>query len=163
MDLLGLRDKVPIWLISISRKPGRNASYDFNYLVSPLVITPHHVSAAEADRSAKGKPATKTDFVLTIKDNLISLEAKDASLKEILEEIGRRMKVDVVAGIPDSWVQTSHVRYPEDTTGKDYGKSNVIVKGPTLFSHDEWGQEGNNHLSFYKGDLPCRPSYIRLL
>jgi hypothetical protein len=47
-----------------------------------------------------------------------------------------------------SSVQTSHVRYPEDTTGKDCGKSNVIVKGPTLFSYDQWGQEGNNHLSF---------------
>jgi type II secretory pathway component GspD/PulD (secretin) len=39
---------------------------------------------------------------LTIKDNLISLRAKDASLKEILEEIGRRMKIDVVAGLPDT-------------------------------------------------------------
>jgi hypothetical protein len=67
-----------------------------------LFITSHDVSAAEADRSPKGKPASKADFVLTVKDNLISLEAKNASLKEILEEIGRRMKIDVVAGIPDS-------------------------------------------------------------
>src|SRR5919109_774800 len=54
---------------------------------------------AETEKSAKGKPAAKPDFVLTVKDNLISLKAKDASLKEVLEEIGRRMKVDVVAGI----------------------------------------------------------------
>jgi hypothetical protein len=38
----------------------------------------------------------------TVEDNLLSLKAKDASLKEVLEEIGRRMKVDVVAGIPDT-------------------------------------------------------------
>jgi type II secretory pathway component GspD/PulD (secretin) len=54
----------------------------------------------EAERSPKGKAAAKADFVITIKNNLISLEAKDASLKEVLEEIGRKMKIDVVAGIP---------------------------------------------------------------
>jgi type II secretory pathway component GspD/PulD (secretin) len=68
----------------------------------PLFITSHHVSAAEAERNPKGKPAAKADFVLTVKDNLISLKAKDASLKEVLEEIARRMKIDVVAGIPDT-------------------------------------------------------------
>ena len=38
-----------------------------------------------------------TAFDLVIKDNLISLNAKDASLKQIVEEMGRRMdiKVDV--------------------------------------------------------------------
>jgi hypothetical protein len=56
-----------------------------------LFITSHDVSAAEADRSPKGKPASKADFVLTVKDNLISLEAKNASLKAVLE-----------AGIPDT-------------------------------------------------------------
>jgi hypothetical protein len=60
------------------------------------------IFGGEAERTTKGKPAAKADFVLTVKDNLISLKAKDASLKEVLEEIGRRMKVDVVAGIPDT-------------------------------------------------------------
>ena len=41
------------------------------------------------------------DFVLTIKDSLISLTAKDASLKEIVEEIGRRMKIEVLADISE--------------------------------------------------------------
>jgi hypothetical protein len=71
-------------------------------LFLPLFITSHDVSAAEADRSPKGKPGTKADFVLTVKDNLISLDAKNASLKEILEEIGRKMKIEVLAGIPDT-------------------------------------------------------------
>src|SRR6266436_5513581 len=66
------------------------------------VMAPAQIFAAESERIPKGKPATKADFVLTVKDNLISLKAKDASLKEVLEEIGRRMKVDVVAGIPDT-------------------------------------------------------------
>jgi hypothetical protein len=71
-------------------------------LFLPLFMTSSRVSAAEADRSPKGKPGAKADFVLTVKDNLISLDAKNASLKEILEEIGRKMKIEVLAGIPDT-------------------------------------------------------------
>ena len=65
-------------------------------------MAPARIFAAEAERILKGKPVTKVDFVLTVRDNLISLKAKDASLKEVLEEIGRRMKIDVIAGIPDA-------------------------------------------------------------
>src|SRR6266436_5032712 len=60
------------------------------------------IFAGEAQRDPKGKPATKADFVLTVKDNLISLKAKDASLKEVLEEIGGKMNIEVIAGIPDT-------------------------------------------------------------
>jgi hypothetical protein len=65
-------------------------------------MAPAQIFAAETERIPKGKPATKADFVLTVKDNLISLKAKDASLKEVLEEIGRKMKIDVIAGIADT-------------------------------------------------------------
>ena len=50
---------------------------------------------------AESKSESKADFVLTIKDGLISLNANDASLKEIVEEIGSRMKIEVVANIPE--------------------------------------------------------------
>jgi hypothetical protein len=60
-------------------------------------VAPAQIFAGEAETNPKGKPATKADFVLTVKDNLISLKAKDALLKEVLEEIGRRMKIDVVS------------------------------------------------------------------
>jgi hypothetical protein len=46
-------------------------------------MAPAQIFAAEAERIPKGKPVTKVDFVLTVKDNLISLKAKDASLKEV--------------------------------------------------------------------------------
>jgi hypothetical protein len=42
-------------------------------------MAPARILAAEAERIPKGKPAAKADFVLTVKDNLISLKAKDAS------------------------------------------------------------------------------------
>jgi hypothetical protein len=41
-------------------------------------------------------------FLLTIQDELISLSAKDASLKGIIEELGRRMTIPVTASIPDA-------------------------------------------------------------
>jgi hypothetical protein len=65
-------------------------------------VAPAQIFAVEAETNPKGKPATKADFVLTVKDNLISLKAKEALLKEVLGEIGRRMKIDVVGGIPDT-------------------------------------------------------------
>lgn len=48
-------------------------------LVGPRVA-PAQIFAGEAETNPKGKPPTKADFVLTVKDNLISLKAKDASL-----------------------------------------------------------------------------------
>lgn len=48
---------------------------------------------AQNPATAKVKPA----FLLTVQDNLISLKATDASLIEVLEEIGRRIKIEVVA------------------------------------------------------------------
>jgi hypothetical protein len=66
------------------------------------LLAPPGAFGAGTEISPKGKPAAKPDFVLTVNNNLISLKAEGASLKEILEEIGRRMKVDVVTGISDT-------------------------------------------------------------
>jgi type II secretory pathway component GspD/PulD (secretin) len=66
-----------------------------------LLIIPAVLLAEEANTKLKEEPKSKTDFVLTVKDNLISLDAKDASLKEIVEEIGRQMKINVVANISE--------------------------------------------------------------
>ena len=60
-------------------------------------ITATQIFEGEAQTSAKGKPATKADFVLTVNGNLISLQAKDASLKDVLEEIGRKINIEVFA------------------------------------------------------------------
>ena len=66
-----------------------------------MLIIPAVLFGEEADRNSKRKSESKADFVLTIKDDLISLSAKDASLKEVVEEIGKRMKIEVVAHISD--------------------------------------------------------------
>jgi type II secretory pathway component GspD/PulD (secretin) len=72
------------------------------FLLLPLFTTPTDLFGGEAERKTTIQPATKPDFVLTVKDSLISLKAKDASLKEVLEEIGRRMNVEVVGNVPSN-------------------------------------------------------------
>ena len=54
----------------------------------------------EVDKKSELNPKNQADYVLLVKGNHISLKAKDASLKDILEEIGRRMNIVVVANIP---------------------------------------------------------------
>jgi hypothetical protein len=69
-------------------------------LLLPLLLT-SVTFGGEADGRSKGNPAAKADFVLTVKGNLISLDAKNASLKAVLEEIGRRMSIEVLALLPE--------------------------------------------------------------
>lgn len=52
---------------------------------------------AQSQSTGKAKPA----FVVTVRDNLISLKATDASLIEVLEEIGKRTKIEIVAPLPE--------------------------------------------------------------
>ncbi|MDL2121573.1 MAG: hypothetical protein LWX51_00510 [Deltaproteobacteria bacterium] len=66
-----------------------------------LLITPNSLFGGEADKKSEVKAESRTDFVLTIKNSLISLTAKDASLKQIVDQIGRRMKIEVVADISE--------------------------------------------------------------
>jgi hypothetical protein len=70
-------------------------------LLVGVLVTAAQVFAGEAERTPKEKPAAKADFVLTMKDNVVSLTAKDASLKKILEEIGQRMSIEVLALLPE--------------------------------------------------------------
>ncbi len=64
----------------------------FIFFTSPLF-------GGEAERKVDYKKEDKSDFVLTIKEGLISLSARDASIKDVVEEIGRRMKIEVYANI----------------------------------------------------------------
>ncbi len=69
--------------------------------LSPLPIIPTTLFGWEADEKSEEKLEGKTDFDLSIKEGNISLSAKDASLKEVLKEIGQRIKVEVVGNIPE--------------------------------------------------------------
>jgi len=69
-------------------------------LLLTLFLLPAALFGEEAQKEAGEKVKPQTDFVLTIQDNLLSLDAQQASLQEILDEIGRRMHLEVEAQIP---------------------------------------------------------------
>ncbi len=69
--------------------------------LSTLPVIPTTLFGWEAGEKTEEKLEDKADFDLSIKGGNISLSAKDASLKEILNEIGQRIKVEVVGNIPE--------------------------------------------------------------
>ena len=71
------------------------------FLLLSLLLIPTSLLGVSAFGEIKGEPEKKAGFELTVKDGLISLNAKDASLKEIIGVIGTRMKIDVIGNIPN--------------------------------------------------------------
>ncbi len=70
-------------------------------MIISLIIIPTALVEGKTDGNTEEKLEYKSDFELTVKDGLISLKTKDASLREIIEEIGKSMKIKVVCTIPD--------------------------------------------------------------
>ena len=64
------------------------------------LITAGGLFGGEVVRKAPGQSEHNARFILTVDENLVSLQATDASIKEVIEEIGRRMNIEVVARLP---------------------------------------------------------------
>lgn len=94
-----------------------------NLLLMVLAITalarpqPAYVQTLDASS------ANQSAFLLTIQDELISLSAKESSLKAIIEEIGRRMTIPVTVAIPDAVrVSLEFERLPLPEVLKQFGR-----------------------------------------
>lgn len=83
-----------------NKKRGIEKFFGFIIIFMPLLIIPTILFGGKADKQPEWNSESQADYILKIKENFISLKAKDASIKEILEDIGRRMKIEVVADIP---------------------------------------------------------------
>ena len=83
-----------------NEKKGIEKFFGLIIILLPLLMIPTILFGGETDKKPERNSESQADYVLMVKGSLISLKAKDASLKEILEEIGRRMKLEVVANIP---------------------------------------------------------------
>ncbi|GJQ59119.1 MAG: hypothetical protein D8M57_04860 [Candidatus Scalindua sp. AMX11] len=66
-------------------------------LLISLLLIPSLLLGEKAERESE----EKTGFELTVNDELISLSAKDASLSEVMEEIGRKMEIKIIGNIPE--------------------------------------------------------------
>jgi len=85
----------------INRKKGRrNYVYVVAFMLIPLIVISSSLYGGKAYGESEGGIGQK-GFYLTVEDGLISISANDASLKEILEEIGEIMKVEVVVNLPE--------------------------------------------------------------
>src|SRR5262245_57882964 len=69
-------------------------------LLLSWLITAGDLFGGEASRKAPGQSERNARFVLTVDESLVSLQATDASIKEVIEEIGRRMNIEVIARLP---------------------------------------------------------------
>ncbi|MCP5002463.1 MAG: hypothetical protein GY941_00700 [Planctomycetes bacterium] len=69
-------------------------------LMAALFLIPVSVFSEDVGTNIEGKPSEdKVGYDLSIKDGLISLNAKESSLGAIIDEIGKTMKIDVVGNV----------------------------------------------------------------
>ena len=73
----------------------------FGLIISiALLLIPTILFGGETGVRPENISKSQGDYVLRVKGEHVSLNAKDASLKDILEEIGLKMQIEVVANIP---------------------------------------------------------------
>lgn len=83
--------------MSIIKRASRTLAAYVTVLMLLWVIVPADLYGAEPTRPLLVTAEGTGQFTLTVHERLLSLRATDASIKEILEEIGRRMHIEVVA------------------------------------------------------------------
>ena len=81
---------------------GFNRSLVWYFLLALLLhlILPAVLSGSDPNQISNEEFGKKVNYELSVKDNLITLNAEDAFLKKILEDIGQRMNIEVIARIP---------------------------------------------------------------
>jgi type II secretory pathway component GspD/PulD (secretin) len=84
---------------------GFNRIHVWYFLLALLLHSffPAVLSGSESTQISNEEFEKKVKYELSIKDNLITLNAEDAFLKKILEDIGQRMNIEVFARIPDEY------------------------------------------------------------
>jgi hypothetical protein len=65
------------------------------------VLSAGELLGATAAPTSRGPSAHTPDFALAVHEGVVSLHAQNASLKAIVEAIGRQLAIDVVSRIPD--------------------------------------------------------------
>lgn len=79
----------------------RSCYWSVAVLLLVAVTIPCTVGATEAGTPAFKRSKVQQNFALTVTDGLLSLKARDASLRAIVKEIGARLNIEVVARVPE--------------------------------------------------------------
>ena len=92
----------------VQKKKGPRIHQLLGVLILVLML-PAPLLAGEAERESAGHG----EFTLRIHEGLISLKAQEASLRAILEEIGRKMRIEVLGDVSeDEKVTTEFAKLP---------------------------------------------------
>jgi hypothetical protein len=78
-------------------KKSRGALVGLLLLLCWFLFPPELFGDGAKEEAGKGAKPVAPDFVLTIHDNRLSINAKKASVTQLLAEFGRRMNIEVVA------------------------------------------------------------------
>ena len=117
-------------------------------LLVSIFVNPNSFSAQN-----QSQERVKRNFVLTIQDNLLSLKATDALLIEVLEEVGRRMKIEMVAAVPEKEKITAEFN--------QLPLEEAIKRLTPNYSHAMISEPGGKKISkiivLQKGGEPARP------
>jgi hypothetical protein len=106
----------------------RNLLWFFLMASLLLLICPVVSSASELNQNSNEKLENKVKYELSIKNNLITLNAKDAALKKILEDIGQRMNIEVFARIPaEDKITTQFANLTLEEALKKFKKNYALV------------------------------------
>ncbi len=68
--------------------------------MSPLIFS-NNVAGERVNGEPTKESVSGPSYSLTIEENMVSLKATDASLKKIIEDIGKRMKIEVNMMLPE--------------------------------------------------------------
>jgi type II secretory pathway component GspD/PulD (secretin) len=101
------------------------------------LIIPAVSFGSEPNQIANDLFENKVNYELSIKDKLITLNADNAYLKKILEDIGHRMNIEVFARIPDEdKITIQFTDLPLEETLKKFRTNYALVT-------DSKGKNGN--------------------
>ena len=93
-----------------------NKKHLYLYILTFLLLFPITLLGKELHSTALTPLVNEGTFVLTVEEDLVSLKAQQASLKNIVEEIGRKMDIEVLGNILDS--ETISIEFAELSLGK---------------------------------------------
>jgi hypothetical protein len=119
---------------NMSAGKSRGAKFFGGVLVGALCLVMAQTEAysAQSSQPPQSKSTRQAPFTLTIENNLISLTARDASIKAILEEIGKRMNIAVVAAIsPEETITTEFNRLSLKEALKELSENHAYVRDYT--------------------------------
>ncbi len=106
----------------------RSLVWYFSLALLLHLTLPAVLSGSEPNQSTNDMFEKNVKYELSIKDNLITLNAEDASLNKILEEIGQRMNIEVFARIPaDDKITIQFVDLPLEEVLKKFKTNYALV------------------------------------